>query len=38
MTLTLETAWAAEARTDGATRQTPLLDALPMHNLPLLGC
>jgi hypothetical protein len=38
MNLTLETAWAAEARTDGATRQTPLLDALRMNNLTLLGC
>lgn len=37
MNVTLETAWAAEARADGATRQTPLLDALRMNNLTLLS-
>lgn len=37
MNVSLSTAWAAEARADGATRQTLLLDALRMNNLNVMS-
>lgn len=37
MNVSLSTAWAAEARADGATRQTLLLDALRMNNLHVMN-
>jgi hypothetical protein len=37
MNVRLSTAWAAEARADGSTRQTPLLQALKDNNADVLN-